>query len=521
MEIKRIDPYDVCWSPEGQLAVATNSVGVQLFTPSAEGLLRQEINLQRLRLEISSRVCSMSFSPLCLGSGALSRLLTVLESGDAWVWRSDGQLERRLGRRFSAGCWYGDRVLLAEVYANSEGTRTLCRVYEFLDDVKLDSASLGVEREGKILDMKVWGTQLLVLLNDNSVHLYDFATGQWAAVRAPSEIRCYAVDFDRKSGAPVAACTDTLVVGASVIEASDACSGYLLIVDGEDKEGAAVIHTSGRITAAPSAPEIPSILGSCCGAAAHAELPFAVALVAATSSDWQYPILSWSSIRLQLFPVARSLPPVPDISKYTTPAYWLALQLLETKAADPELPELAVTPCADVVDLESQLSSLFCSHWFNVMRLKWYLAADEEGRAACVSKMRAQIATLLADLEAETLTDRCILLLYSAYTPRGEGTGLVASVKGDFLDDEFAVPQPPSAVLKSQAGTEWKRCAVTLLPLLSVNTRRSQDAQFVSFSALPVVSSGGETSEGGSIASALLSAASFCIYSGTQWEKSV
>ena len=559
MEVKRIDPYAICWSPEGVIAVATSSSGIYLFTIDSEKVLNGSANLStnvfnRKKLECtvvsgSDRAVSMCFGPFNVTLG-YSLLAVVVESGSAYVFTRYQDLRQTIAGLYSSVCWHGSDLILASYFpiADKEVEHTETelefgsRISIFNPEKQL-STTLDRILSGKVLDMRCKDGKLLVLLNDNSIKLYNFLTGEWKDIKEPSDIRCFGIDI-----------CDSGILSAST--RSIRCGDKETLIDNNNsgvfisyKSKYAVIYANGqtantRSTVRNNGNEvtedakasldstslaIPKICGQCLGAAIHPSLPMGVVLVNSQSSDWQYPILSWSSVNFSVFPLKQFETPFQNISECTADAAWLCLQLhgqidkqtLNSNLLGPVEPTHRVNSNIQATDLYMTLKDLFLSEWFSDMRYKWYLSSEED-RSGVVYKMRSEIGKALSNLNTNnySIIDRCIMTLYSQYTSeyKDDDDVLQVTIKGDFLTESFKLnANTQQGTLISDSNREWKQCAITLLPILSSKVGRSLDNQFMRYLDLPTVIRNNETSNSGYVAEALMKAASFCIFNGTQW----
>lgn len=471
MDLNRIDPYLACWSPEGVLAVAT-SAGVQLLVPDEARLLNREIYFDRVLL-CPSRVYTFAFSSLDLKTG-YSQLALVSENEEACLYTSSGEHVAKFPGRYTACCWRQSALFLA----SSENV-----VECYVDGERADYTGLKTALPQRVLSLKTSSACLAALLGDNSVYLFDFARNEWSLAVEPSPVRVYAIGFAGES--LKYARTGALIINGETKQTAD-LPGYIL--------NNTVLHVNGEFSDKRS-----PINGECRACCSH-ELGLACVFVSPTTSDWQYPILSWCSVKLTLFPVGEGST-VFSIARSTAGAYWLHMQTLKCKGDGLVLPDHDVVPCS-VNELETSLYALFTSEWFNVMRSKWYF----EQRAECVNAMRAKIAELLSNLKPSTFLDECVLSLYAAYL--NPINPFAMTVEGDFLSEEFVYTN----ALHSKSKRAWKQCALTLLPVLSMNTRTSKDGSFVCYTDLPSVNA----SQSGVVAETLLNTA-FCVFNGSQW----
>lgn len=139
-----------------------------------------------------------------------------------------------------------------------------------------------------------------------------------------------------------------------------------------------------------------------------------------------------------------------------------------------------------------------------------------DGDDGALSRMRRQIASLVlksaeTDLSlCSTEEDKACIASYRAIIGETEEENTI-KLDGSFFEEEFSFGTTNNVTeIVSTQGRCWKRCSLTLLPILDLDTRVSEDEQFTSL-----------TSElhNSPLVGTILRAFDYCVYTGSRWYK--
>jgi len=515
MEVTRIDPYLVRWSSDSVLALATESSSVEFLFPDAIALLNGgSLKFTRAKAPEDmpkGRVLDMQWSPTFTGSGSGCCLACVLDSGVVAILEtgvSDAALLHTIeGENLCSVAWMESELIAGD----ASGA---------IHKINIGQRSEAGERFPlgpglPITYLTVADQQIGATLSDNSAWVSDDMK-VWRMVTGPSRFSVISARFIDKKLYTLRC--GKLFAENKVIELSTCLPGIILPSPG----GCVIIHTDGsRSNVSSPSLTLPQIQGDVLTAQIHPVLPMGLVVLSTGSAansfgdsqPWKFPIHSSQSVTIYLFPLQGQLD--AHRSQCDAVSAWL-LFLVQGKMPTVSFnPEIDGPSCVARIDksqsLVDQLRELFRSDYYDKLRIKWFLSNDDD-RKESVKIMRASIAQIISQFPAKSSVDKLVVSFYN------HSANDTFSLNGDFIEENFASQHQIDAfTMKSVEGRIWKRCALTLLPILCLNVRHSAERHFTAIQASPVELNG-KPSKPNLIADALLEAANFCIYTGTRWQ---
>lgn len=509
MRIDRIDPFRIEWSHHGTIALATESVGIQFLVLDAKALYESgEVKFSRLPSpsEVDARVLSMAYGPMLTSSNGGSLLAVVLSTnlfllleeksseGIFCIYKSPAPAG------YTSTCWSGDKVIVSD---------ELGILYT------IDRHSFGFTQyappipvEGAYVTHLV-STELVTIaaLKDNSC--WRFKGGSWDRVVEPSSVKPLSIHLSTDQLLLVQRCHDVLKVGldapsATSLETTTLSSylpGTLVPITLSDFY---ILHSNGKISESRSGLTLPSVTGKVECAARHPTLPLGVLVVGPQHDGWKYPMLSTRTYNVALYPLDGDV-------EFCFRKAALSVSFLAAKAKD-------FSPTVELdqpSEIFQDLSSAFLSSKFDALRVKWIYS---DNRAAVLHDMRLCLYEIINKLHSvkNSSLDQVVLSWYSGgLSPGVKKLGDKFTLSGDFVSETFSYGEffKDSETIVSVDGNEWKRCALTGLPLLSIDTRKSADGYFAAYKYSPTIAK----EKRNPLIDLILSQANFCIFSGSLW----
>lgn len=510
MEIARVDPYLVRWAASGAIALATESIGIQISYLDAKELLAHKVKWMSSRHTPphGGRVIDMQWGPTLQSSEASCFLAYILDTGECnlvEVVNDEIRLRQSFLGTFSAVTWQGPTLLLGSI--DGEIAK--------YDVPSLKRLSKLAALNSKVVHLVESNGALGALTNTNECWLKQ-NNGDWENLPLTESSYVSSILF---IGSELVVCQPGQIqVGNTISSLQSFLPCDAIIHNGK----AAFVHSDGTVSNLGNL-QLPKFEGDMVGSQSHPTLSLAIVVLGERSSGshlWEFPILSGRSVKFAIFPLSKHLE-IPRRRQVDAPIAWLSAISKQSTLLPPN-------SCLDNPELESSskntqlvdaLRNLFLNDWFDDARWRWY--ANEQNRTTIEKEMKSAIYQIIRKMKPLSIADRLVCSFYSDEPFEN------FQMHGELVDDAFS-PQTPGStsflkssgggVLCAGSGRKWKRCALTGLPLMTPDILTSSDGSFLRSCTVSVLN-GSSDSTKNEISSALLEAANFCVFTGCSWRK--
>lgn len=229
----------------------------------------------------------------------------------------------------------------------------------------------------------------------------------------------------------------------------------------------------------------------------------AILLNSSPSNDWRAPIPSQLSSKLVL--IALGGPRGWSVIDGAPSTLWLEQIISQNSVLSlSEWLQDEKEPCVNFELALRQLARSLDKQRFQLWK----------GEKEAELNIRAQVASLVvkfAELDPSlnaTDEDKACVASYRTVLSC-EQEDQVMKLQGSFFEEKFIFKNADApAEIVSVEGRRWKRCASTLLPILGMDTRVSEDEQYTSLTP---------ESHNSPLVGAILRAFDYCIYTGSRW----
>lgn len=511
MRIDRIDPFQVEWSHHGTIALATESVGIQFLVLDVKEIYESgEVRFSRSPSPpmVDARVLTMAYGPMLTSSGGGSLLAVILSSGLFLLLDespSEGVFciyKSPAPAGYTSTCWSGDKALVSDdlgiIYSVDHHS------FEFTQIAPPIPHS-----NTYVIHLVSNQYFTIATLDDNSC--WKFNGDGWVNIVEPGNIKIISITLSSNDEfLLVQRCHDVLTIdlrtpgthATNVVTLNSYLPGTLVPTSSSEFF---VLHSNGKVS--QSAPNLiaPTINGKVECTTRHPVLPLGAVVVGPEHEGWKYPILSTRIFNLALYPLDGGV-------EFCFKKAAFPISILAAKAKD----FIPSTGTEIPHETSEGLASALLSPEFDAYRTKW-IYSDQ--RALVLRDMRSRLHQIISGIRCnkKSTLDEVVLSWYggSRSPPGKKKLTEKFLLTGDFVSETFSYKEffRESETLQSEDGNEWKRCALTGLPLLSIDTRKSADGFFSAYKYSPTIEKEGKNP----LIDLILSEATFCIFSGSLW----